>query len=381
MNACVAWGYGVSYLSGYGFSAGVLGTMFALFALGAAVVQPLIGRIIDRSKRFHWKRVLLFLTIITLILIASLLFIRNRYMVAVIFCLYSMTINITMSLVNVVCVYYEHHGRDMNFGVARGIGSLTYAVLSVLIGQLIAPLGMQVVLYAGIIVALFTVLCTASFPYLGPTPTESGEQPNPSEKKNALALIAKYPAFFLMVVAVALFLTFQNMTSNYMVLILEAVGGDHRDLGIVLSLAAVLEIPIMFLTGFMLRHFKAWWLMTFSGVLYAVRGVLYYFAGSVAAIYLLQILQPFTYAILVSVQVFFSDQCMEPEDLATGQAFMGTAQAVGATLGFFLGGVSIDRSGVSSMLLFATVLSAIGAFLAAVSAIVCSKRENKGKGK
>ena len=373
MNACTAWGYGISYLKEKGFSAGYLGILFAVFSLVAALIQPVVGRIVDTSRRFHWKRVLLILTGAMIFFMVCLLIFRGSVASALFFCLFATACNIAMPMISVVCFYYEHHGISMNFGLARGIGSLTYAVLSLLIGQLIAPFGMQVVLWIGLAVAVATLLSVLSFPYYGPV--EAAEKKSEGRrKKNPIAFLRYYPAFFLMVAACACFLTFQNMTSNYMVMILEAVGGNNANLGVVLALAAVLEIPVMFLTGTLVKKFPTWWLMTFAGAVYAVRGVLYYFAKDVTAIYLIQILQPFSYAVLIGVQVYFSDQIMEEEDMATGQAFIGMAMAIGSTLGFFVGGVFIEQFGVGAMLLASGAIAAGGTFLAVISSVMCSKK-------
>lgn len=369
MSACVAWGYGISYLKELGFSAGYLGIMFALFALAAAVLQPITGRIVDKSRRFHWKRMLLLLTALMILLMVLLLFVRNPQAAVILFCLYSMVCNVTMPMINVVCFYYEHHGTNMNFGFARGLGSLTYAVLSVIIGRLISPLGMQVVLWIGLLVAAATFLSVLSFPYYGMISTAS-DHTSKRKRKNPIAFLKYYPAFFLMVAALSCFMTFQNMTSNYMVMILEGVGGNAENLGVVLALAAVFEIPVMFLTGALVRRFRTWWLITFSGVLYVVRGILYFFAKDVTAIYLLQLFQPFTYAVMTGVQVYFSDYCMEEEDLATGQACIGMAQAAGSTLGFFVGGLFIDNMGIQSMLLAASVIAALGTCFALLSSFL-----------
>lgn len=374
MNACVAYGYGISYLKEMGFSAGYLGILFAVFSLIAALIQPVVGRIVDKSKRFHWKTVLLILTAAMMALTASLLVVKDGIASALLFCFYAMFCTITMPMINVVCFYYEHRGTDMNFGLARGIGSLTYALLSLLIGRLVAPLGMEVIIWIGLIVAAATFLSTLSFPYYGPI--ESTEKKTDRKaKKNPIAFLRYYPAFFLMVAACACFMTFQNMTSNYMVMILEEVGGNNANLGVVLALAAVFEIPVMFLTGALVKRFPTWWLMTFAGAVYAVRGVLYYFAKDVTGIYLLQILQPFSYAVLIGVQVYFSDQCMEEEDLATGQAFLGMSMAIGSTLGFFAGGVFIDRFGVGSMLLASSAIAACGTVLAVISSLMCTAKK------
>ena len=136
MSGCVAWGYFISYLDEYGYTAKISGLIAALFALGAAVLQPFLGRLADKSSTFHWKRILLILDGITLACLIALLFSEAKAAVGILFGLVSMLVTTILSMVNVACFYYEHRGTAMNFGFARALGSLAYAVLSVILGKL-----------------------------------------------------------------------------------------------------------------------------------------------------------------------------------------------------------------------------------------------------
>ncbi len=376
MSTVIIWGYGIAYLKEFGFSAGKLGILFAVASLLAAILQPAAGRLADRSRRFHWKLLFTGVIGILLVLLLSLLLVKNNIYIALVFGAYSLIMNIALGLMNVACFYYEHKGTKMNFGVARGIGSFAYACLSLLLGQLIAPLGMQIILYSGIAMTAVLFLLVLSLPYDGPL--EQQEKKTASGgTKNILAFFKKYPAFILMVGACSLFLTFQIMTSCYMVMIVESVGGDSGSLGIVLFLAALLEIPVMFLTGRLVKRFRSYWLITLAGAVYALRGILYFFATNVTAVFLIQLLQPLSYALVVSVQVYFSDECMEVEDLATGQTFMGTSQAAGSMLGYFFGGLVIQNAGIKPMLLFTSVLAMAGTGLAVVSSLMRRAKEHR----
>ena len=51
-------------------------------------------------------------------------------------------------LVNSVSIYYINRGVNVDFGIARGIGSLLYAVCSSILGALVAQTGSRVVLVA-----------------------------------------------------------------------------------------------------------------------------------------------------------------------------------------------------------------------------------------
>ena len=367
MSGCVAWGYFLSYLDEYGYSSRVSGLIAAFFALAAALLQPFLGRLADKSKVFHWKRILLILDVLTLACLVGLLFTNAKLAVGILFGGVTMLVTTIVSMVNVACFYYEHRGTSMNFGFARALGSLAYAVLSAILGKLIAPCGIKVVVIAGIAIFVCEILVVLSMPYEG----GAEERISADRKKTGLATFLKrYPAFLLMVAACTLFLTFHDMYSNYLLRIMEKVGGGNEHLGIALALAAVLEIPVMIASGWLAKKIPSYWLLVVSGAALVARGFAYLAAGTVMEVYLIQIFQVLTFALIASIGVYFTDETVAEEDLATGQAFMGMTIAGGNTIGFLVGGNLIDSFGVDAMLKAGTAISAVGTVLAVISALM-----------
>ena len=376
MSGCVAWGYFISYLDEYGYTSKVSGTIAALFALAAALIQPFLGRLADKSKVFHWKRILLILDILTLACLIALLFAGAKVAVGLLFGAISMLVTTILSMVNVACFYYEHRGTAMNFGFARALGSLAYAMLSVILGKLIAPCGIKVVVIAGIAIFVCEILVVLSMPYEG-RQEEAGGDASVNRKTGFFAFFRRYPAFLLMVVACTLFLTFHDMYSNYLLRIMEKVGGGNEDLGIALALAAVLEIPVMIVSGWLAKKFPSCWLLVLSGAALVARGFAYLAAGTVMEVYLTQLFQVLTFALIASIGVYFTDETVAEEDLATGQAFMGMTIAGGNTIGFLVGGYLIDGFGVDAMLKAGTAISAVGTVFAVISSLMLRKKAKR----
>ncbi len=377
MSGCVAWGYFISYLDEYGYSTRVGGLIAAGFALAAALLQPFLGRLADRSRIFHWKRILLILDVLTLCCLLGLWFTNEKLAVGILFGAVSMLVTTILSMVNVACFYYEHRGTPMNFGLARALGSLAYAVLSAILGKLIAPCGIKVVVIAGVVIFAVEILLVISFPYEG-----KAESEKPAEEKRKTgfgAFVRKYPAFLLMVAACTLFLTFHDMYSNYLLLIMEKVGGGNAELGIALALAAAVEIPVMIVSGWLIKKIPSCWLLVVAGVALVVRGFAYLAAGTVMEIYLIQFFQILTFALIASVGVYFTDETVDEEDLATGQAFMGMTIAAGNTIGFLVGGSLIDSYGVDAMLKMGTAISAVGTVFAVFSAMLLMRKGKRRK--
>ena len=108
-----------------------------------------------------------------------------------------------------------------------------------------------------------------------------------------------------------------------------------------------------------------------------MRGFAYLAAGTVMEIYLIQFFQVLTFALIASIGVYFTDESVGQEDLATGQAFMGMTIAGGNTIGFLVGGVLIDSFGVDAMLEAGTLISVIATVLAVISAMMFRRKKKR----
>ena len=65
------------------------------------------------------------------------------------------------------------------------------------------------------------------------------------------------------------------------------------------------------------------------------------------AIYAAQVLQMFTFAILVPAAVYLADDMMQEEDKNKGQTFIGMAATMGLILGTFVGGQLVSIGGTN----------------------------------
>ncbi len=364
MQISVAWGYCTSYYLEYGYSTQAIGIFTAVFCLLATALQPMIGRYLDRSIRHNWKIPFFILGGSMELLLVLLFFLRTTVTAGLFFGLYYMLISTMLTLVNYSGFYYVNRGENLNFGVARGLGSLAYAIMAVFLGRLIALFDIHVILVVGAVINGLLLGVVATFPILqGEEMSEKQEE----KKKSSTSLLQKYPAFFVMALACLLVTTFHNMYTNYMLLIMEGVGGDNGSLGNALAIAAVAELPVMFLANWLLKRWKASTFLTIACVGHVVRGVLYLKATSVWMIYGIQCLQMVAFALVVSMSVYYANESMDDADKGAGQSMMSMVITGALVAGNLIGGFFITHYGIRAMLLAGICLSALGFVLACIS--------------
>ena len=352
MMLCPAINFVTPYLAAAQISTQAIGILVAVSCLLAVVLQQFFGRLVDRNI-IDGKKFLLFLAAVLTAAACSLVaFDIGGGGKAIIFGgMYCITF-VMLPVLNSFSFFYENRGVSVNYGVARGCGSMSYAACSMILGYLVVEFGTAVVpLGYGILgAALFAILMT--MPTLKGTASHS--------TTTATLKLSKFPAFRLMLIGVSLVMIFHNMLMTYFIYALEKVGGDSSDMGVALAIAAALEIPVLFLYTRIKGQTSSKIFLTASGVAFFVKAALFVFANSVTMIYLVQCLQIISYGLMAAARVYYVDETVGKKYEATGQAYMAATETVGMVLGSVIGGFLMQGLGIDSLLWFGAFVSLIG---------------------
>ena len=374
MLYCAGGGFVTAYLVGIGVVASAVGVVTATFCALSALMQPMLGKLADKGRHFHWINQLKIMALIIIVCNLILLVQEKKTISAILFGIILLCLNCSMPFVNGASFYYENRGYKMNFGVARGIGSLSYALVSMMLGRLIVSMGEKAICLTGLAMGVLLLMVIFLF-HEEPLPTKAatkGEEPIPAKgtTKDAVPAVSKsisqldfvkrYPYFMLMLVGFLCLLAAHNITNTYLLQMVQRVGGGSEEMGLTLSLAAVLEIPVMFLVSSIVKRWPVNKLLLASGIFFTLKMVIYVFATNVYMIYAAQILQPFSYALFATVCVYFAQEVMDEENKLRGQTFVSSSITLGAVLGNLTGGVVVQNFGVGTMLQMSVVICLIG---------------------
>ena len=165
----------------------------------------------------------------------------------------------------------------------------------------------------------------------------------------------------MMLFATALLFFSHSFLSVYMLQIVQNVGGNNEDMGLMTGFVAVLELPTMFLFDRLLRRFSCGGLLRFSAVFFAVKTTLVLAAGSLPAVYGGMFFQIFAYALFIPASVRYAGQVSGPENANRAQAWVTVMTTVGSVCASGLGGVMIDRLGLKAALALAAACATAGA--------------------
>lgn len=362
---CVIYAFATVFLLSRGFESSMIGVIIATGNILGVVLQPMVASIADRSEKISLHKLTAILSVIMILLLVLLYFVPNGLLaVAVLFLLTDTFLQVIQPLVNSVSVYYVNQGVSVDFGAARGIGSLSYAAASYVLGIAVEKFGTRSILVAGILVALVLLVTVLSMPVLSSSAASQPKEKEPEQNDAGLLVFAgRYKNFMLTLAGITLLFTFHNMNNAYLIKVIENVGGTSADMGRMLSIAAVTELPIMFLFSKISKHFKSSTLLMVSGVFFAIRAAGFMLAGNVMIMYLVAMLQIGSFALYIPSSVYYVNETMLDQDKFKGQAVMTATNTLGGVFGSLFGGFLIDNAGVGAMNTACFGMAAAGAVL------------------
>lgn len=362
---CVIYAFATVFLLSRGFESSMIGVIIAAGNILGVVLQPMVASIADRSEKISLHKLTAMLSVIMILLLVLLYFVPNGLLaVAVLFLLTDTFLQVIQPLINSVSVYYVNQGVSVDFGAARGIGSLSYAAASYILGIVVEKFGTRSILMAGILVALVLLVTVLSMPVLSSSAASRPKEKEPEQNDAGLLVFAgRYKNFMLTLAGITLLFTFHNMNNAYLIKVIENVGGTSADMGRMLSIAAVTELPVMFLFSRISKHFKSSTLLMVSSAFFAIRAAGFMLAGNVMTMYLAAMLQIGSFALYIPSSVYYVNETMLDQDKFKGQAVMTATNTLGGVFGSLFGGFLIDNAGVGAMNTVCFAMAAAGAVL------------------
>ena len=377
MTYCIATGFTSLYLLGEGAANATIGIVTAVFGAISAIIQPILGRICDKSEKISWKGMLLTCAAIELALCICMCFMSGRLLSCVFMGSLILVANLCMPFVNSALFYYKSNEEYVNFGIARGIGSGSYALLALIIGNLAVIYGTKTVPAVGIVIVLGFIAIIFMMPYDAKLDNSHVIGDEIKNKSGIIDFIRKYPSFFIMLVGFIFLATTHNVSMTYLLQIIQSVGGNSENLGVCIAIQATVEIPVLFLSVKIMKKYSAKSLMVFAAFGYVIKATLFYLAGSVTMLYFVGLSQMISFAIFASASVYYTGETVYEEDRTIGQSLMTSVIAIGTVLGNLIGGWVLDMLGIRHMLSINVMIGLVGLVIVLLSLKV---KETKNDG-
>ena len=355
------------YLLGRGFNNTRIGLILSIVSVTSIVIQILVANIVDKYEKVEMRDVLsLVAMIIMMSAIILLVFPIDFVIIPLVILIYSLMQSST-PLLNSLAYRYETVGVKINYGFARGIGSLAFALATIVIGYLIDFTSSDIlpIFYAVFALLVFWRLRNYSLPasqeqaFIKSNQTTSSAGKQKSEQ-SMYGFIKKYRRLSFVMIGVFFLFLGHLFINNFFIQVLMPIGGDSGTLGVAIFIATVLEIPVMMNYNTITSKIPVDRLLKISALFFLLKHSLTFLAPSIAVVYLAQILQIGAFSLAYPALVDYTSKVVAAEDLVKGQALLATSTALSSVLANLAGGFLIDQIGVSTTLLITVIASVIG---------------------
>lgn len=362
----IIFGFTAVYLQEKQYTNYQIGIIFAMGNIFGFVAQPLIAVHIDKSRSTALLRYILSTAAISLVLMLGVLFMPSACLpLSAAFVLLIGGNILLQPLCISLCFYLETFGSKINFSAARAVGSLSYGLATVVLGLLVECVSASAVPLSYIIItALFGALALSYT--LGAKPREITKEAavEVSEKPSGIfEFLKENKRFTFFLLGTSLLYFTHSLLGNFMIEFVRNVGGDSSDMGSILAFMTLSEIPAMLLFSKLSRRFSCSALLRFAVIMFTLKELMIYLAGSVAMFYAAEALQALSFAIFVPASVRYADEVIEKRNSTKGQTFITAVISMASIFASIIGGILLDGAGATAALLVGVLVSAAGTFV------------------
>ena len=350
--------FATAFLLEKGFAASTIGILLASGNLLSCGAQPMLASAADRIGGSTVKWFIAGLTAVSICCFSSVMLLPlSGTLYGLVYLLGVFAFDAMNPLLNAVSVSYNRIGYKINYGVGRGIGSFAYALSALLIGKVMAGLGVDWMIWISLVLLVANVTVTLGYPAM----TEgSAQQEKCSDCCSVPVFFRRYKWYCVSLLGVMLLAMFHAMTENYLIEVVTPLGGDSGTVGVALFVATAIEMVVIVNFDWLRRKISDAWLLKLAGLSFMLKSVLFLMARNVMMIYGIQLLQATSYSFLSPTQLYYADAKVNPADMVKGQAFITAAYTLGCAIGNFTGGQLLDAFDVRALLWAGVAMAAAG---------------------
>ena len=357
------WGlYGVLlsyshvYLLSFGLGNTAVSAIMAAASILAVTLQAGLTELSVRWKRLTAAALLAGLGGLLAFCCAALLLpAKAVWLIVGLFALAAVCNQILPAFANVIGTDCAQRGFAVNFSVARGVGSAAFSLCTLLVGGLLERVDIWLIPLVSAFFGVGLAAATVYFAHLTP----SGEAP-PEKAEKSRGFFRENRRFSLFLAGcVCLFISHQTL-GNYMYQITVYKGGGEGEQGMIQSLAAILELPVMFDFGYLLKKWPCSRWLRLSPLFFFLRCLGMLLAPNPRWLLLAQLVHPMGFALYTVASVAFAAETLPARYTLQGQSYLFAASSVGSILSLLLGGSLLDHFNAQTLLFCAAAFAAVG---------------------
>ena len=358
--ACVA--FAAVYMQFCGYSNSAIGATLALGNIIGVILSALLASLADRRGRAGLFGALIGLLLSALVFQCIFILVRGSSpLVPVGYCLYVACVNAGGGLTTQLSAELARSCDRINFGAARGAGSLFYSLGATAIGLLLEKFTPAALPVAAIFALAAQVILIAALAFQLRRENAAAAGTGTVEASGLLDFFRGNRRFCYMMLGTALLYFSHNVLTSFFINVVRAAGGDTADLGRITGFMALIEIPVLLFYDRFARRVSAPVCMRIAAAGFVAKALAFALAPNVPALYAACIFQTVSFALITPASVRYVTLYVPASDAAKGQSVAFGVTTLASVFATSIGGVMFDAMSARSVLLISAAVAAVGA--------------------
>ena len=352
-----------TFLSAQGLSDAMCSLVLGVTAAASVFLNIGVSEIIKRTQKVKLYVATMALAALILLGLGGM-FMENKVLALTGICLVLTLLQLAPGMCNSLGMDAIAKGAPATYAVARGIGSVAFATVSLFAGNLIDKFGTAAVPVVGGTMAAILILMVLWFHNCAEKGLPELEVAVQTTRKPKDNFLTKNPMFTLFLLGASL----MNISHYYLVVFLsdvtDALNLGSNVVGTAAAISTYVELPIMLGFAFLTRKMRCNNLLRISCFMFLAKCLGITFADGAMGIYLAHATQIVGYGLYAIASVTYAGEVMGKEDAVRAQSYLAGTISIGNVVAMSTGGLM----GVETMMWVSTGCAAMGALVVLVSA-------------
>ena len=356
------------FLLARGYTNSAIGTILAIVNILSIFIQMFVANYLDQSKKATITGTVNAMCFIMMAMNFVQIFAKAKsWPLTIAFVIMLSLCTSQHPLINTLLVKFNDTGHNVPYGVPRSCGSFAFAVTTAILGKILEN-NVEPLPYLNLAFTILLVLVMIMVSKHYKMALADKKEVVKTEEEEVVAIsfmeFIKNNKYFMIacVGAIGLFFS-QGLFNSFCLQICTDVGGTSQDMGNVLGIAAIFEIPAFIGFDFLIKKFKSKTILKCSAIAFGMKVLFAYLAKSVVLVYCAQFFHMLSFGLFMPSILRFVDEIMSKQEAVRGQSMATLVLTAGCVLASLVGGVVIDNAGVKTLLLIGAAISFAGAAL------------------
>lgn len=341
------------------------------------LAQVIISYFADKYIRiFTLKRIVIALCLLCFPVTIWFYFTEGSLLKAmVVLAFFGGCVNGAAAFVNTIAARFADAGRKLRFSYARGIGSISWGIASVIISYVVDNTHVEIILFLQAAMLLFMIMAVLA---LEPVPLPIQAEKTEAKSHSYLYLLSHNIGFSIFLLSSILLFLGYTLQTVFLIDIVTNVGGGNVELGYVELVQSVCELLPAVLYVWMIKKRSSYQILRICGVACFAMIFSVMMSGRVIHLMLLQLFDIFGYGMYWPVSVDYISQTIDKNDWVKGQALICVCSlGAGGTIGSIFGGSIMQVAGIEGLLKISTGLALLGVILMFVAMWMDEKKSRR----